>query len=104
MKRYAKPVTALPQDKEPMDAAPPPPISDISVTRLIDDGLVALYREMKNLLMMSAKGKLDPANAKDLRDHMKLLFELKAQEAGSLKDITDEELKAQAKAVLDEKA
>lgn len=78
------------------------PNSDISVVRLIDDGLLALYREMKNLLNMSAKGKLNAADARDLRDHMKLLFELKAQESDSLRNITDEELKAQAKASLDE--
>lgn len=81
---------------------PSPPASDISVVRLIDDGLLALYREMKNLLSRSAKGKLDASDARDLRDHMKLLFELKAQEGESLRGITDEDLKAQAKATIND--
>lgn len=80
----------------------PPPISDISVQRLIDDGLTALYREMRNLLILSAKGKLDAPAAKDLRDTIKLLFEIQAREDSSLKGITDEALKAKVKEVLDE--
>ena len=72
----------------------PPPISDISVTRLIDDGLVALYREIKNLLVLSARGKLEANDARDLRDHLKLLFELKDRENESLRGLTDEQLQA----------
>jgi hypothetical protein len=79
-----------------------PPISDISVARLIDDGLLVLYREIKNLLMMSVNGKLEPNDARDLRDHLKLLFELKDRESESLRGLTDEQLKEQAKAVLNE--
>lgn len=70
-----------------------PPVSDISVQRLIDDSLLALYREIKNLLTLSAKGKLDPSCARDLRDHLKLLFELKDRESDSLEGLTDEQLK-----------
>jgi|SRR5271166_4713405 len=77
-------------------------VSDISVARLIDDGLLAIHREMKNLLMLSAKGKLDGANARDLRDTVKLLFELKDRENDSLRGLTDEQLKEQAKAALSE--
>lgn len=73
----------------------PPPISDISVARLIDDGLIALYREIKNILALSSKGKLDPNDARDLRDHLKLLFELKDRESESLRGLTDEDLKKQ---------
>jgi hypothetical protein len=78
------------------------PASDISVARLIDDGLLAIHREMKNLLMLSAKGKLDAAQARDLRDTVKLLFELQAREGDSLRGLTDEQLKEQAKKALDE--
>jgi len=77
------------------------PIGDISVSRLLDDGLVALYREIKNILIMSSKGKLDANTARDLRDHLKLLFELKDRENELLKAMSDEELKEKAKAVLD---
>ena len=67
-------------------------VSDISIERLIDLGLTALDREIKNLTMASAKGKLDAASARDLRDHLKLLFELKDRENDFLKNLTDEEL------------
>lgn len=70
----------------------PPPISDISVARLIDDGLIVLYREIKNLLALSVTGKLDANNARDLRDHLKLLFDLKDRENESLRGLTDEQL------------
>ena len=75
------------------------PISDISVARLMDDCLVVLYREVKNLLTLSSRGKLDPNDARDLRDHLKLLFELKARENESLRGLTDEQLEAKVKEV-----
>lgn len=97
MRRIVKPnqLTDL-SPLQPPDMA----VSDISVTRLIDDGLLALYREMKNLLSLSAKGKLDAASSRDLRDTVKLLFELKDRENESLKSVTDEQLEEQAKAAL----
>lgn len=70
----------------------PPEVGDISVQRLIDDSLLALSREVKNLLVMSAKGKLGAAEARDLRDHLKLLFELKDREDDQLSGLSDDEL------------
>lgn len=78
-----------------------PAIEDISVARLIDDGLLVLYREMKQLNFLSAKGKLTSEDAKDLRDHLKLLFELKNRENESLRGLTDDELKEKVKVALD---
>ena len=69
-------------------------ISDISIDRLIEDGLLVLSREIANLKRLSVSGKLDPADARDLRDHLKVLFELKAREADLLKGKTDDELQA----------
>lgn len=69
-------------------------LSDISIDRLIEMGLTALDREIRNLTMASAKGKLDAPSAKDLRDHIKLLFELQQREADFLKGLTDEQLQA----------
>lgn len=66
--------------------------SDISVQRLIDDSLLILSREIRNLLGSSVKGKLGPNEARDLRDHLKLLFELRDREKESLKGLTDEQL------------
>lgn len=81
---------------------PDPPISDISIDRLIESSLLILYREVRNLTSLSSQGKLDPADARDLRDITKLLFELKDRESESLKSITDEQLQAQAKALLND--
>lgn len=89
--------TGTPVDFTPKEKVPDPIISDISIDRLIDDGLLVLYREIHQLKILSAKGKLEPNSARDLRDHVKLLFELKEREAKSLKGLTDEELKQQAK-------
>jgi hypothetical protein len=80
-------------DNTPAEVSVPDPvISDISVDGLIGDGLLALYREIKNIMIMSAKGKLDAAYARDLRDHLKLLFEIKDREADFLSKLTDEQL------------
>lgn len=73
---------------------PDPLVSDISIDRLIDQGRIALHREMKNLLSLSAIGKLESPMAKDLRDTIKLLFELKSIEDQSLKDLDDDQLEA----------
>lgn len=76
------------------------PPTDISVQRLIDDGLLILYREIKNLLLLSTHGKLEAPDAKDLRDHLKLLFELREQEGDALRGLTDEQLQKLAKEVI----
>jgi hypothetical protein len=90
MKRYSKPTTEIPVAKTP--EIPAPLVSDISIQRLIDDMLLVLYREVKNIQILSVKGKLDANTARDLRDHLKLLFELKDRENESLKGMTDEQL------------
>lgn len=100
MKRVSKPntdVSGFLGSPFKEKAEPPPPMSEISIARLMDDGLVALYREMKNLLTLSSKGKLDAPSARDLRDHLKLLFELKDREGESLRNLTDEQLKELSK-------
>lgn len=90
MKHYPKVKTLL---EQPETKTPEILVSDISIQRLIDDSLLALYREVKNLLMLSAKGKLSSNDSRDLRDHLKLLFELKDREAASLAKLSDEELR-----------
>ncbi len=87
------------QSNRPVPAAAPA-VSDISINSLIEDGLVILYKEIKNLMGLSDKGKLAPPDARDLRDHLKLLFELKKQESELLKGLTDEQLEQQAKEAL----
>ena len=91
-----------PNQQTDLSSIKPPEIDpkDVSVDRLIDDSLYAIYREVKNILYASSKGKLDANSARDLRDYTKLLFELKARENDSLKGLTDEQLEAKAKEVL----
>lgn len=89
-KMFPKPTNLPPE-------VPNIPVSDISIQRLIDDGLLILYREIANLKMLSVRGKLEPAAARDLRDHLKLLFELKDRENELLKGLSDEELEQQLK-------
>lgn len=78
--------------QKPEPAVKDLPISEISIARLIDDGLLVLYREITNLKRLSVSGKLEATDARDLRDHLKLLFELKDRENESLKGLTDAEL------------
>lgn len=96
-KKYIVKTMPAPQEKPEVKDIP---ISEISVQRLIDDGLLILYRETRHLLTASARGKLDAPSARDLRDNLKLLFELKDREGESLKGLTDEEMKALAEAAI----
>lgn len=99
MKRIVHPPT--PPGSEPkLPEVPQPSLGDISVQRLIDDCLLALYREVKNILAMSVRGKLAANDSRDLRDHLKLLFELKDRESASLQSLTDDELKELAEQAL----
>lgn len=98
MKRIVKSNQLTPLPSSPKIADP----TDISVARLIDDGLLVLYREIKNLMMLSVNGKLEPNDARDLRDHLKLLFELKDREGESLRGLTDDEIKIKAQEALND--
>jgi hypothetical protein len=93
MKHYAKTGT-IEGNQAPQDKPEEPQVSGISVDRLMEDGLLCLYREMRNLKLLSSKGKLDASSSRDLRDTVKLLFELKEREKEFLKGKSDEELKA----------
>jgi hypothetical protein len=97
MKHVSKPRTDIMQ--APLTKEPEVLISEISIGALLDKGLLSLHREMLNLTQMTAKGKLSAADARDLRDTVKLLFELKDRENQLLKDKTDDELKAMAEYV-----
>lgn len=92
LKRIVKPATHIPELDKPKTQDPL--ISDISVDSLIGDGLLALHREIKNILALGVHGKLEPNDARDLRDHVKLLFEIKDRENDLLKNLTNEELEA----------
>lgn len=90
MKRFSKPTTDL-SSLKPVEIEVPI-VSEISIQRLIDDCLTILYREIRNLAILSARGKLEAPDARDLRDHLKLLFELKTREDASLSGLSDEDI------------
>jgi hypothetical protein len=89
-----------PLETPPQTPHKPDDVVDISVDRLIDDGLLVLHREIHQLKLLSAKGKLEASAARDLRDHVKLLFDLKKREEDSLIGVTDEEIEAKAKEII----
>lgn len=93
MKRYSKPTTELPVESE-VDSEHP----EFDVEKLLSHGGEILRREIGNLMRESTRGKLNPANARDLVAYVKLLSELKVEEQKTVKDLTDEELEKIAKA------
>lgn len=52
-----------------------------------------LRREIKNLLIASASGKLLPAHSRDLVAYVRLLSDLKKEQEADLANSTDDELK-----------
>lgn len=88
MKHYAKPVVMQAPSPKPEEV----PISEISIDSLIDDGLLALHREIKNIVKQGVHGKLDAPTARDLRDHLKLLFEIRDRELEGAKGLTNEQI------------
>ncbi len=94
MKRIP-PVTMNWPDKEAPKVLDPV-ISDISVDNLIGKCLLILHREVTNLLMLSAKGKLEANGARDLRDTTKLLFELRDREKDILESMDEDAVKKAA--------
>lgn len=69
-------------------------VSEISIGALLDRGLLVMQREMINLNKLSLEGKLTGSDSKDLREIVKVLFELKDREDQLLRNKTDEELRA----------
>lgn len=82
---------------EPLESPPPTPepnSKDISYEELVDKSTLILYRETRQLLLESSKGKLCKDSAQCLRDNLKLLLELQEIERKALKGMTDEEIEA----------
>jgi hypothetical protein len=74
------------------DAPASEPSFDVE-TLLLKTGEI-LRREIINITSESAKGKLSPASARDLCSYIKLLNDLKTEQADELASMTDEELLA----------
>lgn len=89
MDRPSKPMTALPQ---------PGVVKDddsglmFDVDSLLDKAGAILAREVRNLAMLSARGKLEPADARDLVAYIRLLSEIQKKQEEEAANLTDEEL------------
>lgn len=93
MKRYPVAPNQISKKVDSVDRSPDPLISEISVESLIGDSLLVLFRETKQLLVESSAGKLNKDSSKDLRDNLKLLFEIKDREDGFLDALTDDQIR-----------
>lgn len=80
-----------PKDKAGMFIAPEP-ASEFDVVAELDKAQLILQRELKNLLMASAQGKLLPAHSRDLVAYLRLLSDLKKEQLDELANATDEQL------------
>ena len=72
------------------------PVANFDVVSLLDKAGLILQREVTNLAIASASGKLLPAHARDLVAYVKLLHDLKREQEDTAASLTDEELKAAA--------
>lgn len=66
--------------------------SELDVVALLDKAGLILKREVHNLTMASAAGKLLPAHARDLVAYVKLLSELRDKQEADAAAMTDDEL------------
>lgn len=89
MKRFAsKPPTQLAPPQAPADETP----AAFDVLSLLDKAGTILTREVRNLMAESSAGKLSPTSARDLVAYLKLLSELKSQQAEELAAMSDDQL------------
>jgi len=75
-------------------------VSSLDIDSLLDKCAAILQREVSNLMMESSGKKLSAASARDLVAYIKLLSELKADQAAELANMSDEQLQALANSKL----
>lgn len=69
------------------------PMEDISLDKLLNNCLVLLDREIKELRKESVLGKLSKDSAHSLRENAKLILDLKKKEKELLDGMSEEELR-----------
>lgn len=79
--------------KEGLTDLEPNKLVDTTLDELRAKTMEILRREVTNLMMESAKGKLTPGSSKSLVDYVKLMSELKDIEESELAALKDEHLK-----------
>ena len=70
---------------------------DFDIEALLTKGGEVLKREFRNIMRESANGKLSAGSARDLVAYLRLLSELKIDEAAAANELSDEELRKVAK-------
>jgi ribosomal protein L29 len=65
---------------------------DISLESLLNRSLEILKREITNLMMASANGKLNGTSGRDLVAYVKLLSDLQNKKSDELSEMSDEDL------------
>lgn len=68
--------------------------TDFDIDALLAKSALVLQREVHNIMLAGAKGKLDAAASRDLVSYIKLLTELKAEKQKELANMTQEQLEA----------
>lgn len=70
---------------------------DFDIEALLAKGGEVLKREFRNIMRESANGKLSSGSARDLVNYLRLLSELKIEEAGAANELSEDELRKIAK-------
>lgn len=78
----------------PAASVPPEAVGIFDVEAELDRCAIVLQREIKNLMSLSSRGKLEPGDARDLVSYIKLLHELKLDDKAKAAAMTDDELLA----------
>lgn len=78
----------------PTVSVPPPPdtVGIFDIEAELDKCAIVLQREIKNLLTLSVRGKLESVDARDLVQYIKLLHELRTDQKSKAAAMTDDEL------------
>lgn len=96
MSKYVVKTAPAPVVKEDDSA-----LGSFDVVEQLDKARLILQRELRNLAVTSARGKLSPTESRDLVAYIKLLSELESAEKDALANMKDDDLKNLASKKLD---
>lgn len=81
-------------------------MADLSLEELLDKATEAVRRDLNHIFISVSNSKLSPTSARDLVAYVKLLSDIldrQAKEAKGLAAASDDELKALARSLVEEK-
>jgi hypothetical protein len=91
-RRYIAGRTSAGQESVPSNT-PLPPVTPFEVDEALSKLLTVMQREVHNLLIASAGGKLLPEHSRDLVQYIKLLSEVSVDQKEMLANMTEDQLK-----------